>query len=101
MLKFTFTNEKLQELRQHSIESDKNIREAIREGKIKDRAEMFTRYILSVNRKGDTSYTDFFYNYDEHFVTDIMDIIRERFPDSTVVINWNLFNYTSITVLWK
>lgn len=101
MSKYIFTNESLQILRQRSIEHDKNRREAIREEKINDIAGMFMRYILCVNSEGHKKYTCYIYNYDEHFVTDIVNIIRETFPDNTIIINWNLFYYTSVTVYWK
>ena len=96
-----YTNEKLKELRQKRIDWEKSLSFRLREEKIKDRAEMLTRYILCVNKEGHKNYTGYFYNYDENFVTDIMDIIRERFPDSNIVIGWSLFNYSSITVSWK
>ena len=37
----------------------------------------------------------------ELFDADIVNIIHETFPDNTIIINWNLFYYTSVTVSWK
>lgn len=70
----------------------------------------FNGYIMNLNTDGYTSYTRSIYCIDPTFVSEIADKMRERFPDSTVVVNnstigsmvlWTLFNYRSIIVTWK
>ena len=98
--------DKLQEMYQKEIERAKDPREEI----IENRVALFTRRIIFVNNNGCKEITDYFYNYDNNFATDVANRILNNFPDSRAVINDSttmsillkcVLNIISITVSWE
>lgn len=97
-------------MHKEDIERWDKMKKAIRESKIIGEVNVFQGHIINLNNDGYTNYTRSFYCIDSTYVSEIADKLRERFPDSTVVVNdstiggmilSSLFNYRSITVTWK
>jgi hypothetical protein len=102
--------DKLQEMHEKEIERAKGVVNTPREEKIKHRVELLTRRIVFVNTKGCKELTNYIYNYDNNFATDVANRIMNNFPDSHVIINDSttmslllkrVLNTISITVSWE
>lgn len=112
MSKFTYpsyTREQMQDMHKKDVERWKKMEKDSREIKIINEVNMFQVYIIHLNNEGYANCTRSFYCIDTTFVSEIADKLRERFPDSTVLVNnstigsmilSSLFNYKSITVTW-
>ena len=112
MSKFTYpsyTREQMQDMHKKDVERWKRMEKDSREIKIINEVNMFQVYIIHLNNEGYANCTRSFYCIDTTFVSEIADKLRERFPDSTVLVNnstigsmilSSLFNYKSITVTW-
>jgi len=110
MSEILFTKKDLEKMHNNNVEDCKNRMKAFREEKIKDIILKLTIQILYLNGKSHKICNSYFYNYDNKFSSDIVDRLREKFPDSNIVIHnsniigritLNLFNYTFITVSWE
>ena len=112
MSKFTYpsyTREQMQDMHKKDVEKWKKMEKDSREIKIINEVNMFQVYIIHLNNEGYVNCTRSFYCIDTTFVSEIADKLRERFPDSTILVNnstigsmilSSLFNYKSITVTW-
>ena len=113
MSKFTYpsyTREQMKDMHKIDIERWKKMKEVARESKIIGEVNVFQGYVINLNTEGYTNYTRSFFCRDPTFVSEIADKLRERFPDSKVVVDDStigsmillcLFNYRSITIMWK
>lgn len=106
----SYTREHMQDMHKKDVERWKKMKEDSREIKIINEVNMFQVYIINLNNEGYANCTRSFYCIDSTYVSEIADKLRERFPDSKVVVNDStigsmillcLFNYRSITVTWK
>lgn len=113
MSKFTYpsyTREQMKDMHKIDIERWKKMKEDVRESKIIGEVNVFQGYAINLNNEGYANCTRSFYCIDSTYVSEIADKLRERFPDSKVVVNDStfgsmillcLFNYRSITIMWK